>query len=74
MKWGALIGITLIVGVIVLVESIKLKTTQKKERNTLILLATLGWMLAVLLTIFPDLSGPTQIVDRVYKPLGRLLE
>ncbi|HUC93883.1 MAG TPA: hypothetical protein VMS09_18025 [Paenibacillus sp.] len=46
----------------------------KKEKAAFLTLAGMGWMLAVTLIINPDMPGPTQIIDAIYRPLGMLLE
>lgn len=47
---------------------------KKKEKAAFTTLTLIGCMLAVLLLYYPELPGPTQLVDAVYKPLGKLLE
>ncbi|SFL14896.1 hypothetical protein SAMN03159341_103484 [Paenibacillus sp. 1_12] len=34
----------------------------------------IGWILAILLIVKPNLPGPTQLIESVYKPLGDLLK
>jgi len=72
--WGTLFGITLITVCIFLFDWPKIEHKQKKEKITLIVLTAFGWCLAVLLVYQPDLPGPTQFIDTVFKPLGKMLE
>jgi hypothetical protein len=72
--WGTISGLTLIAVCIILFDWPKIEKKQKKEKITLIILTALGWSLAVLLNYQPELPGPTQFVDTVFKPLGKLLE
>lgn len=52
----------------------KTKKNQKREKAAFISLSILGWSLAIFLIIFPDIPGPTQMIDWIYKPFGKLLE
>jgi multisubunit Na+/H+ antiporter MnhB subunit len=74
MKFGAIFGITLIVIVMILFEWPKFTKKMKKEKRAFLILTVVGWILAILLLYFPEMPGPTQLVDFVYKPLGKLLE
>lgn len=74
MKWVALCGVTLVVALIVLYEWRKINPNQKNEKAAFITLTASGWVLAALLIFFPELPGPTQWVEAVFRPLGKLLE
>ncbi len=74
MKWGMFAGNIIIVILIVLFEWQKMKSNQKKEKAALVTLSVLGLLLAQLLVFFPDLPGPTQFIDSLFRPLGKLLE
>lgn len=52
----------------------KIKKDNKKEKAALISLSLLGWILATLLMFVPELPGPTQLIDQIFKPLGKLIE
>jgi multisubunit Na+/H+ antiporter MnhB subunit len=52
----------------------KININQKKEKAAFITLTILGWLLINFLFIFPNTPGPTEFIDFMYKPLGRLLE
>jgi multisubunit Na+/H+ antiporter MnhB subunit len=74
MKWGAVIGITFIVILVTLYEWPKMNKGQKKEKLAYATLMMSGWLLAVLLIFVPDIPGPTQLVDVIFKPLGKILD
>lgn len=74
MRWGTILVATVFVVLIVLYEWPKMKQHTKKEKTVFIVITAMGWILAVLLVIFPNMKGPTQWVDALYKPLGALLE
>lgn len=74
MKWGAIFGISLIIICIVVFQWPKMNQCQKKEKAALISLSVIGWILAILLLLFPNMSGPTQLIDAIFNPLGKLLE
>ncbi|MED3563904.1 hypothetical protein [Bacillus xiapuensis] len=74
MKWVSIVGITVIVAIMALFEWTKMKKNQKKEKAAFVTLTAAGWLLATLLLFFPDMQGPTQIIDKLFKPLGKMLE
>ncbi|AVX07679.1 MULTISPECIES: hypothetical protein [Priestia] len=74
MKWITVIGITVCVVLIFLYEWPKMDRNQKKEKAAFVILTTMGWLLAILLLFFPDMPGPTQMIDMLFKPLGKMLE
>lgn len=47
---------------------------QKKDKAAFITLSLIAWLLAGLMVFYPDMPGPTELVDMLFKPLGRLLE
>lgn len=52
----------------------RLKNAPKKERAAFLSIMALCWILAISLVINPRLPGPTQLVNYVFHPLGKLLE
>ncbi|MDF2658892.1 MAG: hypothetical protein K0Q94_1683 [Paenibacillus sp.] len=74
MKAGTIIGITLMAMAIFLWDWPKLSRQPLGLRTAFIAITMLGWVLAVLLVFFPELPGPTQLVDTIFKPLGKTLE
>lgn len=75
MKWGALLGITFIISCVVFFQwPLLTKKYQKRERTAFIIISILGWLLAMMLLYFPNTPGPTQFVDMLFRPLGKLLE
>lgn len=74
MNLASVFGITLVAILITLYEWPKMKKNQKKEKWTFVTLTIAGWLLAVLLVFFPDMPGPTQFIDMIFKPLGKLLQ
>ncbi|MGG1679330.1 hypothetical protein ACIFOT_26945 [Neobacillus sp. NRS-1170] len=74
MKIASLLGTTLLVLFMVLSQITKINKNQKKDRVVLIVFSALGWVVANLLIFFPDVPGPTELIDLLYKPLGKLLE
>lgn len=74
MKWITVIGITVCVVLIFLYEWPKMDRNQKKEKAAFVILTTMGWLLAILLLFFPDMPGPTQMIDMLFKPLSKMLE
>jgi multisubunit Na+/H+ antiporter MnhB subunit len=74
MKIGLILGTLVLVALIFLYEWPRINRTQKKEKAVFVVLLSLGTILAIVLVWNPDLPGPTQMVDYIYKPLGRMME
>ncbi|WMT18956.1 hypothetical protein [Parageobacillus toebii] len=74
MKIGLILGTLVLVALIFLYEWPRINRTQKKEKVVFVVLLSLGTILAIVLIWNPDLPGPTQMVDYIYKPLGRMME
>ena len=74
MKAGFMLGTLVLAALIFLYEWPRINRTQKKEKVVFIVLLSLGTILAIVLIWNPDLPGPTQMVDYIYKPLGRMME
>ena len=74
MKWITIVGITICVVVIALYEWPQMEQNQKKEKAAFVTLTAMGWLLAILLLFFPDMPGPTQMIEKLFAPLGRMLE
>jgi hypothetical protein len=65
---------TIIVICMFLFQWPKITREQKKEKAAFITLSIFGWLLINFLFIFPNTPGPTELIEFIYKPLGRLLE
>lgn len=74
MKWAAAVGIAVVVLLIVLYEWPRIGEEKKKEKAAFAALTAFGCVLGGLLILFPGLPGPTQWVEAVFRPFGRLLE
>jgi hypothetical protein len=74
MKGAEVVGITVLVLLIFLCGWPKAKRNQKKIKAAFVVLTIVGWLLAVLLVFFPDMPGPTQVISKLFKPLGQMLE
>lgn len=74
MELLAILGIILIGILITLYEWPKINKDQKKEKRTFVIITVGSIVLATLLVYFPEMPGPTQIVEGIFKPLGKLLE
>ncbi|PGY12943.1 hypothetical protein [Bacillus sp. AFS031507] len=74
MKWIMVLGITICMILIALFEWPKMSRNQKKEKAAFVTITAMGWLLAILLLFFPDMPGPTQLIDKLFKPLGQIIE
>jgi multisubunit Na+/H+ antiporter MnhB subunit len=73
-KFAAILGFTVILVFITLYEWPKMKGQMKREKIAFAALTILGGILAFLLVLFPDIPGPTQWLNAIYKPLVTLFE
>ena len=72
MKWATVLGITAVLAAMTLYEWPKMNKWQMaREKIAFAVLTVLGGILAVLLVFFPDIPGPTQMLDAIYKPLKK---
>ena len=67
-------GIAAVLVLIALYKWPKMKSQKKREKTAFAALTLLGGILAVLLVFVPDMPGPTQFMDALYKPLVNMLE
>jgi len=74
MNWGLVFASISIMIAMFLYQWPKLKKNQKKEKAAFLFFSILGWLLSILLMINPEIPGPTQLTDWIYKPIGKLLE
>lgn len=74
MKWGAILAITLILFFIALYEWPKINVNSKKDKYLFLTLEVIGWILAVLIVQYPDMLSPVDMINAIYKPLGKLLK
>jgi hypothetical protein len=74
MKWIKVAGITVCVVLIVLYEWPKMDRNQKREKAAFVTLSMMGWLLAILLLFFPDMPGPTQMIEKVFEPLRKMIQ
>ncbi|MGJ9384415.1 hypothetical protein [Salipaludibacillus sp. CF4.18] len=74
MKGLMVLSVTFVIVLMFLYEWPKMNQKQKKEKYTFVVLSAMSWILAVLLIFFPEMPGPTELIDQIYKPLGKMLE
>ena len=67
------IVITIIAIAIVLVETRILPKDQRKERAAVTAVTALGWLVVLINLYFPDLPGPNEFVEMLFKPMGHWL-
>jgi uncharacterized membrane protein YbhN (UPF0104 family) len=73
-KLGYVFVISIVAVFIILHNWSKINQNQKKEKWTFVTLTMAGWLLSVLLVYFPDIPGPSNLIDKLFKPLATLLE
>jgi multisubunit Na+/H+ antiporter MnhB subunit len=73
-RWGVILVATLAMALIILYVWPRLNQEQEREKVSFIALTIMGWLMAILLVFYPEMPGPTQMIDTIYRPLGRILE
>ncbi|CAG7644065.1 hypothetical protein PAESOLCIP111_04615 [Paenibacillus solanacearum] len=73
MKWGSFIVVTLVVLFIILFEKPRMARYPAKDKLAFAVLLAFGWGITLLLVLYPEVPGPTDVVEAIYRPLGRLL-
>lgn len=71
MKWGLLLGMSTVVGLIILFEWPKLKPLPWKDKASFFTLLFIGWFLSMF--DLPNVPGPTSVIEALFKPLARML-
>lgn len=69
MNWSGFFIVTLIVVCIVIYNWPQVKR-HKRDKTAFLVLITIGWFLSIMLMNQPDLPGPTQLIDSIFKPFG----
>jgi hypothetical protein len=67
MKVVGILGLTVILLFIFLIQRPGLKKSGKRVKMAFFSIMVVNWVLAVLLVIFPEMPGPGQLVDFLYK-------
>ncbi|SDN64322.1 hypothetical protein [Bacillus sp. OK048] len=67
MKVVGILGITVILVFIFLIQGPGLKRSGKRVKMAFFSIMMVNWILAVLLVMFPEMSGPGQMVDFIYQ-------
>ncbi|EKN66554.1 hypothetical protein BABA_15632 [Neobacillus bataviensis LMG 21833] len=70
MKMGGILGLTILLVLIFLSQWPTLKKSEKKVKMAFLSLMLVNWILAVLLVIFPEMPGPGQLIDFIFKSFG----
>ncbi|WP_419887715.1 hypothetical protein ACN6MT_20080 [Neobacillus niacini] len=68
MKVLGILGIIVILLFIFLIQRPGLKRSGKREKIAFFSIMMVNGVLAVLLVIFPEMPGPGQMIDFIYKP------
>jgi hypothetical protein len=70
MRWGVLIGTTIIIAAIVAYEWPKMKLYPSKDKASFIVLLSLGWILAQFDLQY--MAGPVTMLESIFKPVSKL--
>ncbi|NGQ95754.1 hypothetical protein G3578_11370 [Brevibacillus sp. SYP-B805] len=74
MKWAAIMGVTALFVFMTMYEWPKMKGQMRREKTAFAALTILAWALSILLICYPDMPGPTQWINAIFKPLVTFLE
>ena len=67
MKFGGILGVTVLLVLIYWLQWPVLEKNVKKVKMAFLSIMIVNWVLAVLLVIFPEMPGPGKMVDFIYK-------
>ncbi|WP_164669416.1 hypothetical protein [Virgibacillus doumboii] len=73
MKILSVILVIVVAVFITLYEWPRIDQHLKKEKRAFVMLTIVGILLSALLIYFPEMPGPTELVQWVFKPLSGLL-
>lgn len=73
MKWAAILGLTLVVVIIWMVDRKAVKASTGRTKLTFWFLNAVGWVIGALLFLFPDMPGPSQVWLFIFKPLSNMV-
>lgn len=73
MKWVQMFAITLIPLLITLYEWPKLRHKGIRDKAAFSVLTGAGWILAILLIVYPNMPGPSQMAEVLFKPLAKFI-
>lgn len=73
MKWAAILGLTLVVVIIWMVDRKAVKASTGRTKLTFWFLTGVGWVIGALLFLFPDMPGPSQVWLFIFKPLSNMV-
>jgi Na+/H+-dicarboxylate symporter len=74
MKLLPIATVTLVVFLLAFYQWSKLMNYPKKEKIVFVSLTAIGWILAMLLILFPDMQGPNELVQNLCKPFAELIK
>jgi len=74
MEWVSVVGIVAVLILMALYEWPNLKSNKARDKIAFVGLTVLGGILAVLLVLVPELPGPSDFMDSLFKPLINMLE
>lgn len=69
MTWLYVTGVTCVAGLMVWAEWRGLEREDKKERIAMTAVTASGWLVAVLVLVFPNWPGPIEFFNSLLKPL-----
>lgn len=68
------IGISLAAVSIIYFEWRGMNKNQKKEKFVALTLTMIGWTIGCLLVYFPDLPGPSDLLNIIFRPFKKILQ
>jgi hypothetical protein len=71
-RWGAFLGTTIIIAVIILFQWPKMKQHPKKDKMAFFMLLLFAWVLSMF--DLPNMAGPVTLIEALFKPVGQFME
>jgi multisubunit Na+/H+ antiporter MnhB subunit len=73
MKGVYIVSITVVVILMCIYQWPKIKSTEIKEKAAFATLTVIGWVVAVIYVIFPNMDSPAKIVDFIIIQLRNII-
>jgi hypothetical protein len=71
-RWGAFIGTTIIIAVIILFQWPKMKQYPKKDKMAFLMLLVFVWVLSMF--DLPKMAGPVTWIEALFRPVGQFMD
>lgn len=72
MRWGPIIAVTVVIGLIFWYEWPKMKSSPRKDKAVFVTLVSVCWVLSMF--DLRNVAGPTTLIESLFRPFSKMLE